>query len=292
MNIPNEAIIKQNISKENINYYKEKGFLVAESLFDKSEVYSLIDESIKILRSKKGSFKGILPHHDKSNLEVLSQYSAIHFPHKMSKLIKRYASDNRIASVLSKVVSTNVKCMQTMLFIKGPGKLGQSWHQDEYFIPTRDKSLIGAWIAIDDATVDNGCLWVIPESHREGTIVRRIENTNPNFADEQVCDLEKLNEKEAIPVEVKSGSVVYFNGYLQHMSLKNNTKSSYRKALVCHYMSAESMLPWNVGGRINSTEDMRDFFMVSGNDPYDYKGIENLMEPFVRPVNVTDINLS
>ena len=48
MNIPNEAIIKQNISKENINYYKEKGFLVAESLFDKSEVYSLIDTPSKL----------------------------------------------------------------------------------------------------------------------------------------------------------------------------------------------------------------------------------------------------
>ena len=290
MNIPNEAIIKQNISKENINYYKEKGFLVAESLFDKSEVYSLIDESIKILRSKKGSFKGILPHHDKSNLEVLSQYSAIHFPHKMSKLIKRYASDNRVASILSRVVSNNVKCMQSMLFIKGPGKLGQSWHQDEYFIPTRDKSLIGAWIAIDDATINNGCLWIVPESHNEGVILKRIKNTNQNFADEDVCDLGKFKEENAIPVEVKSGSVVFFNGYLQHMSLKNKTKSSYRKALVCHYMSAESMLPWNVGGRINSTEDMRDIFMVSGSDPYDYKGVEDLIEPFVRPANVTGIN--
>jgi ectoine hydroxylase-related dioxygenase (phytanoyl-CoA dioxygenase family) len=290
MNIPIEAIIKKNISNENIKYYSKNGFLIAESLFDKSDIYSLIDESIKILRSEKGSFKGVLSHYDKSNLEVLSQYSAIHFPHKMSKLIKKYASDSRIASVLSKVVSANVKCMQTMLFIKGPGKLGQSWHQDEYFIPTRDKSLIGAWIAIDDATVENGCLWVIPESQIEGVILRRKKNTNQNFADEDICDLKKFKEENAIPVEVKSGSVVFFNGYLQHMSLKNKTKSSYRKALVCHYMSAESMLPWNVGGRINSTEDMRDIFMVAGSDPYDYKGVEDLIKPFVRPVNVTDNN--
>jgi len=289
MTIPNEAFIKGNISKENIKYYTKKGVLIAESLFDKSEIVSLMDESIKILRSKKGSFKGILPHQNKNDLEVFSQYSAIHFPHKMSKLIKSYASDNRVASILSRVVSNNVKCMQTMLFIKAPGKLGQSWHQDEYFIPTRDKSLTGAWIAIDDATVENGCLWVIPESHREGTIVRRIKNTNQNFADELVSDLGKFKEENAIPVDVKSGSVVFFNGYLQHMSLKNKTKSSYRKALVCHYMSATSMLPWNVGGRINSNEDMRDIFMVAGNDPYDYKGVENLTEPFVRPANVTDI---
>jgi ectoine hydroxylase-related dioxygenase (phytanoyl-CoA dioxygenase family) len=43
-------------------------------------------------------------------------------------------------------------------------------HQDEYYIPTRDRSLCASWIALDDATIDNGCLWVIPGSHRQGVI--------------------------------------------------------------------------------------------------------------------------
>lgn len=288
MKIPIEALINGEISNENLKYYKEKGFLIAEELYNQQEISSLIDETIKILRGKRGDFKGILPHTGIDDTELISKYSAIHFPHKISKLIKQCACDKKIASVLSKVISENVKCIQTMLFVKGPGKLGQSWHQDEYFIPTRDKSLTGVWIAIDDATIENGCLWVAPGSHREGTIVRRIENTNPNFADNEVCDLEKFNEREAIPVQVKSGSVIFFNGYLQHMSLKNKTKSSSRRALVGHYMSAESMLPWNIGGRIDPTEDMRDILMVTGQDPYHYKGLENLIDPFVRPANVID----
>ena len=53
-----------------------------------------------------------------------------------------------------------------MLFIKSEGKPGQAWHQDEFFIPTRDRSLTAVWIALDDATVENGCLWVLPGSHR------------------------------------------------------------------------------------------------------------------------------
>lgn len=48
--------------------------------------------------------------------------------------------------------------MQTMLFVKPPGFPGQAWHQDENFIPTRDRSLCGGWIALDDATIENGCL--------------------------------------------------------------------------------------------------------------------------------------
>ena len=286
MKIPRSAIIEAEISKDNISHYIEKGFLIAEKLLDKSEIHELVEESIGILRGKRGPFKGILRHENKSDAEVFSMYSAIHFPHKMSKTIKKYISHPHIKTVLSAIVSKNVKCMQTMLFIKGPGKLGQSWHQDEYFIPTRDKSLIGAWIAIDDATINNGCLWIVPGSHKDGIIQRRVKNTNQNFADLDVCDLNGLDEGAAIPVEVKSGSVVFFNGYLQHMSLKNKTKANYRRALVGHYMSAESMLPWNVGGRIAATEDMRDIFMVVGQDPYNYKGVEDIMVPFVRPANV------
>src|ERR671910_2231550 len=60
--------------------------------------------------------------------------------------------------------------MQSMLFLKAGGKPGQAWHQDEAHIPTRDRSLTGVWIALDDATVANGCLWVIPGSHRAGVL--------------------------------------------------------------------------------------------------------------------------
>src|SRR4030066_167370 len=62
-----------------------------------------------------------------------------------------------VVAALGAAVGPNVKCMQSMLFIKGPGKPGQEWHQDEFFIPTRDRSLCGVWIALDDATTLNGC---------------------------------------------------------------------------------------------------------------------------------------
>lgn len=60
--------------------------------------------------------------------------------------------------------------MQSMLFIKSAGKLGQNWYQDEGFIHTGDQTLNAAWIALDDATVENGCLWVIPGSHQSRMI--------------------------------------------------------------------------------------------------------------------------
>jgi len=182
-----------------------------------------------------------------------------------------------------------MKCLQTMLFMKGPGKKGQSWHQDEYFILTRDQSLVGVWMALDDAKQDNGCLWVIPGSHKEGFIRRRKENNNQEFADLDVADIGNYTPDDFVKAEVTKGSARIFHGYLLHISLSNKTTDSYRRALVSHYSSAESILPWNFEGNSNHIIDFRDIFMVSGKDPYAYKGLQDLTKPVVHP-DVLDFN--
>ena len=92
-------------------------------------------------------------------------------------------------------------------------------------------------------------------------------------------------DDDAIPVEVKAGTILFFNGYLLHRSLPNYAQGGYRRTLVNHYMSASSLLPWR---RPDEDErmalvDMRDIVMVAGNDPYAYKGVEDLNPPHVRP---------
>ena len=167
-----------------------------------------------------------------------------------------------------------------MLFVKGPGKAGQSWHQDEFYIPTRDRSLTGVWIAIDDATIDNGCLWIIPG--KPGHIMQRVPNNSTEYADVDTVDASAW-EKDAIPVEVSSGSVVIFHGYTLHSSRRNKTKDCFRTALVNHYMSADSMLPWDQDGHLPPTEDLRDIVLVAGQDPYAWKGTVDVNRPYLRP---------
>ena len=92
-------------------------------------------------------------------------------------------------------------------------------------------------------------------------------------------------DKDAIPVEVKAGSVVSFNGYLLHKSLPNVRIDGYRRALVNHYMNASSFLPWLWPEKPTgmATHDHRDIIMVCGKDPYAYKGIDDIMPIHVRP---------
>lgn len=269
------------ISEENISFYATNGYLVAPSLLQPEEIAVLKKETTAIFRGERGQLDGLLnvaP--GEPDDEVLRKYVAIHFPHKISPAIYHYLFHEKIVTALKSIISSNVKCMQSMLFVKGPGKAGQSWHQDEYYIPTRDRSLTGVWIAIDDASVNNGCLWIIPG--RPGYIMPRVANVNDEYADVDTVDVSGYGG-QAIPVEVKSGSVVFFNGYTLHSSLRNKTTDCFRSALVNHYMSAESMLPWDQDGKLPPTEDLRDIVMVAGEDPYAWKGVVDANKPYLRP---------
>jgi phytanoyl-CoA hydroxylase len=268
----------------NISFYKDYGYLIAPDLITPAEIEALRNDTAKIFRGGYGMIDGMLPVSAKeSDADILKKYVAIHFPHKLSLLIKNFLAHKKIVNVLQAVVSNNVKCMQSMLFVKGPGKAGQAWHQDEYYIPTRDKSLIGVWVAIDDATIENGCLWIIPGTHKPGYIMPRISNASNEYADVDTIDVSNYKKEEIIPVPVKSGSVVFFNGYTLHSSLRNKTTDNFRTALVNHYMSAESMLPWDQDGKLPATEDLRDIVMVAGEDPYRHKGIVAANKPYLRP---------
>ena len=284
MNLQDAFIFNGAIGQNHVDFYFNYGYLIAESLLSGDEIAELKKETANIFRGKCGYIDGMVEVADnEADDDVLKKYIAIHFPHKISKVIYNYLFHKKVINILTQIVSSNLKCMQSMLFVKAPDKAGQSWHQDEYFIPTRDKSLTGAWIAIDDANISNGCLWIIPGSNKAGYMMPRIANHDKNFADIDTVDVSQYPEESIIPVEVKKGSVVFFNGYTLHSSLQNTTTDNFRTALVNHYMSAESMLPWDQDGKFTLTEDLRDIVLVAGNDPYAYKGIVDINKPYLRP---------
>ena len=257
--------------------------MVAPRLFDRDGIAALRAEITAIGRGERGAVRGLPT--DAATLgadQVLHRYLCVHHPHKISAVMLAALTQAGVVAALGAVVGPNVKCMQSMLFIKGPGKPGQAWHQDEFFIPTRDRSLCGVWIALDDATTLNGCLWVLPGSHRPRVLYPTRTIADPRFDGSPVAFDFPWPESEARPLEVGAGGVVFFNGYLLHRSLPNTTPDQFRRALVFHCMSAESLLPWDDEGRLPATDDMRDVVLVRGVDPYAYKGTREVLVPYLR----------
>jgi phytanoyl-CoA hydroxylase len=266
--------------------YDRRGYLVIEDFLDDELLSMIRAESLSICRGERGAIDGVVPARpDESDGDVLRRYLCIHFPHKVSALMRHIACSPAAVGALTSVIGPNVKMMQSMLFIKSEGKPGQAWHQDETHIPTRDRSLTAIWIALDDATTANGCLWVIPGSHRAGVLYPDQEQDDPRFDCTREAYGFRHRVEDAVPVELPAGAALVFDGYLLHRSLPNTTDRGTRRALVNHYMSAESLLPWFPPGpgEPMGTVDHRDIVLVAGEDPYEFRGTMDVMQPHIRP---------
>ena len=253
-------------------HYADHGYLVVPNVLTAAEIAALNAEAARICRDHGAELRpdGAVRFED-----VL----CLHFPHKLSTLMRDTMAHPGITDILTAIIGPNVKAMQSMMFVKNAGKPGQAWHQDEFYIPTRDRSLAGGWIALDDATIENGCLWVLPGSHKPGILWPMHPHQSDEF--DAGAEAHGFPAQDPVPVEVKAGSLVFFNGYLLHRSLRNRSQG-FRRALVNHYMSAESLLPWTWDGRLGTMDDNRDIIMVAGADPYTWKGLAEHTKPFLR----------
>jgi ectoine hydroxylase-related dioxygenase (phytanoyl-CoA dioxygenase family) len=275
-----EIAVPKILAEDRVRSFVENGFLVVPDLMTAEEIEELRRDAALVARGGYPT-PNIEPlPAEMSDDEVMRNILCIHQPHFISPVMQKYVRHAKICGILSQIIAAHlpwwdgsVKCMQSMLFVKPPGFQGQAWHQDEIYIPTRDRSLCGAWIAMDDATIENGCLWVIPGSHRTGYLFPQRSHDNPDefdFAPES----HGFDETEEVPVEVRTGALVFFNGYLLHRSRKNRGHSL-RRVLVNHYCNAWSLLPWSLKEKETvATADRRCIVPVAGVDPYAWKGYD------------------
>jgi len=272
--------VPQIVSEEQVQFFIDNGYLIVPDLLSLDEVEELRQDTVTLA---KGGYPcdSLQPLPEEiADDEAVGRILCIHQPHFVSPIIEKYVKHPKICGILSQITAAHlpywdgsVKCMQSMLFVKPPDFQGQAWHQDEFYIPTRDRSLIGAWTAMDDATIENGCLWVLPGSHRSGYLYPQRNHNNPDefdFSQESYG----FEDSAEIPVEVKTGTVVFFNGYLLHRSRKNRG-DDFRRVLVNHYCNAWSLLPWGLrDGEHPANADRRCIVPVAGVDPYAWKGYE------------------
>lgn len=107
------------------------------------------------------------------------------------------------------------------------------WHQDNaYFIYVPLTSILTAWVALDDATVENGCMYVIPGGHRIGAL-KHVHGIDCQIAEG------RLDTRGAVPVELKAGGAMFFSGMLPHQTPPNRSPLR-RRALQFQYRGADT----------------------------------------------------
>lgn len=110
---------------------------------------------------------------------------------------------------------------------------------------TNPLSTVAFWFALQDSTLENGCLWAIPESHKKNTTYFMKRDPN-DYENETVFEgkKEEYDLKEAVPLEVKKGSLIFFDGNLVHYSKENKSEKP-RHALTIHFVEMNEQYKWD-----------------------------------------------
>ncbi|MCP3136282.1 phytanoyl-CoA dioxygenase family protein [Pyxidicoccus xibeiensis] len=165
-----------------------------------------------------------------------------HALHDLDPRFDRFSRTPALAALASELGLRQPRLLQSMYIFKQPHIGGEvNSHQDATFLYTEPSTCLGFWFALEDATLENGCLWALPGGHRLGLKKRfvRAEGGGTTF---RVLDTTPVPEQDMVPLEVEKGSLVVLHGLLPHRSGPNTSPKS-RHAYSVHLIDATAAYP-------------------------------------------------
>jgi phytanoyl-CoA hydroxylase len=146
-----------------------------------------------------------------------------------------FAHDDRVLDVVCDLLGPQIDVFLSQFIFKNPGAYGQPWHQDSYYFPFEPDHQVGVWLAVTEATLANGCLWVLPGSHRE-PVHEHVPDRRPDsqYGYVEIVDYDMSG---AVPVLMDRGDLLVFDSHLMHRSTDNES-DGIRAAMVYHYSPA------------------------------------------------------
>ncbi len=163
-----------------------------------------------------------------------------HAMHDLDPVFDSFSRTSKLAEVAADVGFIDPKLLQSMYIFKQPGIGGEViCHCDHTFLWTEPQSVVGFWVAIEDATVDNGCLWAIPGGHRIAAKSRfRLEPDSTGTTND-IFDDTPYPVDDLVPLEAEAGTLVLLHGTLPHWSGPNTSEMS-RHAYTLHVIEGEA----------------------------------------------------
>ena len=163
--------------------------------------------------------------------------------HHRSDIARRYYFNGPLVEIASQLIGPNIKGATSQLTFKMRGNTAPfGWHQDNGYGQLDPFNTLTTLTALDDADVENGCLWVIPGSHKEGQI--EVEMTTEQKAAGREIVVE-ADESRAIPISVEAGDALILHCWMLHKSEGNKSKTRDRRILFLRYADADAVEIYN-----------------------------------------------
>ncbi len=183
-------------------------------------------EGMYVAPESQGNLSGTLPE------DTVSKVFTLHD----RPVFSSFLHDERIAEILRDLIGPDVDCFLSQFIFKNPGAWGQPWHQDSFYFPfDPPRPIVGLWLAVTEATMENGCLHILPGSHTEPVhehITDRRPNANQGYV--EIVDHD-MSDRQA--VMMSTGDLLVFDSHLMHCST-DNISEGIRAAMVFHCCAA------------------------------------------------------
>lgn len=227
------------VSDEHVMSFHEQGYLVIHDAFSAEEVRASLAGMLDLIGGAYPGYRGV--QYEKDAAQAVSSLPPEQKQDAVRKLWKMCETEPRIAALAHhpKLTALVARLMQDtpVLFqdqaLLKPPLIGREkpWHQDNaYFNVPPETTIVGVWIALDETTPENGCMFIISGSQREGPVVHFKRR------DWQLCDTD-VAATQALTVPLQPGGCLIFHGLLHHGTPPSHSQQR-RRALQFHYKPA------------------------------------------------------
>ena len=224
--------------------WNEKGFILIPNFFPEDKCIEINQTVVDIVRSMAGNseefnhayidqghigIREMKPSQKIENIEdEMSKVFRLHQTGIFNKFIKR----DDLLNIVEDILGENIDCFLSQFIFKNPGAWGQPWHQDSSYFPFDRAPQVGAWLATSAATKENGCLVILPGSHKE-VIHEHLPDDRPgsNYGYTEIKD---HDFKKEMPLFLNTGDLLLFHSFLMHKSYDNKSNNR-RTAMVYHF---------------------------------------------------------
>jgi ectoine hydroxylase-related dioxygenase (phytanoyl-CoA dioxygenase family) len=216
------------ITAEQRRQFQEVGFFVLEEVFTRAEMDELAEHIEAYQQRHEEAIRG------KGGTEGISRVGEISFTAFLAEQdenIRAFVKRPEFVAISTQLLGPDVDLYWNQSVFKGPdGKAQFPWHQDDGYTPVEPSPYLTLWLAINDATPENGCISVLPGSNKRGLIPHRPSPIG------LVCH-ELDDPDQGVPVPVRAGSIAAFQSLTMHKS-GTNRSNGIRKAYVIQYSVA------------------------------------------------------
>lgn len=232
--------MKTELTPEKINFYQENGFVVIEDFLDADELETWrtsVADAIKERNSQKMPGKSLTVNEDDGINKDTDYYNNV-FDQLLNlwqtnDKVKALMLDERIGKLAADLSGADgIRIWHDQALIKRPWANPTSWHLDTPFWSFSDRRALSIWVALDDATLENGCLFFIPGTYKKTSFQNAGIGKNMNA----IFDFyPQFKESKSVAAPMKAGSCSFHNGLTIHGAHANMTPG-FRRAMTCAYM--------------------------------------------------------